>query len=251
MKNEWTVKGELPMKINMIVCDDEGLALKINITYVEEFIKKFKLDANVTGFTNGEAVIEYIENNEVDIIFLDIDLKGLNGLSLASKIQRKYPRVVIIFITAHREYALEAFSVEAFNYLLKPIDLERMERIFKKAILQVYDLKNRSQRVPLIITEENVKRKISQAGILYIERVKSQSIIVTKAVNHSVYESITSLIGRLENNFLQINQSVIVNLEEVEAIKGSIVKMKQGQLFSIGRTYYKNVKKVYMEYPKV
>ncbi|MFT4146794.1 MAG: LytTR family DNA-binding domain-containing protein [Mobilitalea sp.] len=239
------------MKINMIVCDDEGLALKINITYIEEFIKKFKLDANVTGFTNGENVIEYMEHNEIDIIFLDIDLKGLNGLSLASKIQRKNPRVVIIFITAHREYALEAFSVEAFNYLLKPIDLDRMERIFKKAILQVYDFKNRSLRVPLIITEENIKRKISQAGILYIERVKSQSIIVTKAVKHSVYESITSLIGRLENNFLQVNQSVIVNLEEVEVIKGNIVKMKQGQLFTIGRTYYKNVKKIYMDYPKV
>ncbi len=239
------------MKINIVVCDDENIALKIDCTYIEELAKKYRVDANITGFLSGEKVLEYLEHNDIDIAFLDIDLKGMNGIAVASKILKKNSRVITIFVTAHREFALEAFSVEAFSYLVKPIDPERMERIFKKAILQVNDINNRLQRVPLIITEDNIKRKISQTSIQYIERIGSQSIIVTRTAKHSVYETITSLINRLEENFLQINQGIIVNLEEVAFIKGHQVLMKTGEEFSVGRTYSKDVKKRYLEYPRV
>lgn len=239
------------MKINIIVCDDENIALKIDCTYIEELAKKYRIDANIMGFQSGEKVLEYMEHNDVDIAFLDIDLKGMNGITLASKIVKKNPRIITIFVTSHKEYALEAFSVEAFSYLIKPIDPDRLERIFKKAIMQVNDINNRVQRVPLIITEDNIKRKISQTGIIYIERVGSQSIIITKTSKHSVYETITSLSNRLEDNFLQINQGIIVNLEEVLAIKGHQVTMKTGELFSVGRTYSKDVKKRYLEYPRI
>lgn len=238
------------MRMNIIVCDDESIALKINCTYIEELAKKYRIDANVTGFLSGEKVIEFLETNVIDVAFLDIDLKGVNGLTVASRIIKKYPRVITIFITAHREYAYDAFTVEAFSYLTKPVDQERLERIFKKAIIQVNDIHNRRQRVPLIITEDNIKRKISQSCILYIERINSQSIIVSKAAKHAVYETITSLAGRLEENFLQINQGIIVNLEEVALIKGHLVTMKTGEIFTIGRTYSKDVKKKYLEYPR-
>lgn len=239
------------MKITIVICDDEAIALKASSSNIEELARKYRIDANINSFTSGEKVIEFMENSDIDIAFLDIDLKGMNGITLASKILKRNPKVVTIFITAHREYALEAFNVEAFSYLTKPIDPERMERIFRKAILQVNDCNNRLQRVPLVITEDNIKRKISQSGIIYIERVGSQSIIVTKAGKHSVYETITSLAGRLEANFLQINQGIIVNLEEVAVIKGHLVTMKAGEVFSVGRTYSKDVKLRYLEYPRV
>jgi DNA-binding LytR/AlgR family response regulator len=204
----------------------------------------------VNGFSSGERVVEFQDNNDVDLAFLDIDMKGIHGISLAAKLLKKNPRIVTIFITGHREFAYDAFTVEAFSYLTKPLDTDRLERIFKKAVLQVNSV-NRLQRLPLIITEDNIKKKISQSGIIYIERVSAQSIIVTKSMKHSVYETITSLSGRLEENFLQINQGVIVNLEEVSAIQGHQVTLKTGEIFSIGRTYSKEVKKRYLEYPRV
>lgn len=239
------------MKINIIVCDDESLALKINCTYIEEIAKKYRIDVKVTGLISGEKVIEYLEMNEVDIAFLDIDLKGMSGLTVASKILKKNPKIITIFITSHSEYAYDAFTVEAFSYLMKPIDPDRLERIFKKAVLHVNDIYNRLSRVPLLITEDNIKRKINQSSIIFIERVYSQSIIITKTGKHSVYETITSLIGRLEENFLQINQGIIVNLEEVAIIKGSQVNMKTGEIFSVGRTFSKTVKIKYLEYPRI
>ncbi len=237
--------------MNIIICDDESMALKFNCNIIEELVKKYRVDANVIGFLSGERLLEYMEHNLIDIVFLDIDLKGMNGLKVASRISKKYPKVITIFITAHREYALEAFSVEAFSYLTKPIEPERLERIFKKAVIQVNDINNRVQRIPLIITEGNIKRKINQSSIIYIERVNSQSIIMTKSGQHAVYETITSLAGRLEDNFMQINQGIIVNLDETSTIKGNRVTMKNGEEFSIGRTYNKEVKKKYFEYPRI
>jgi len=239
------------MKTNIIVCDDENIALKINCTYIEELAKRYRIEATVTGFLSGERVVEYIEKKDIDIAFLDIDLKGINGLTVAAKLMKRNPKVITIFITAHREYAYDAFTVEAFSYLTKPIDQDRLERIFKKAIMHLNDINNRMQRVPLIITEDNMKRKISQTSILYVERMNSQSVIVTKTLRHPVYETITSLVERLEDNFLQVNQGIIVNLEEVLLIKGHQVVMKTGEGFSVGRTFAKEVKKRYLEYPRV
>lgn len=239
------------MKLNIIVCDDENIALRINCTYIEELVKKYKVDANIIGFLTGEKVIEFMEDNEINIAFLDIDLKGMNGIAVASRILKKNSRVVTIFVTGHREFAYDAFTVEAFSYLTKPIDPERLERIFKKAILQANDVNNRKLRTPFIITEENIKKKINQSIILYIERVDTQSVIVTKVAKHSVYETITSLAERLEEDFLRINQGIIVNLTEVAIIQGNQVSMKTGEIFTVGRTYNKEVKKKYLEYPRV
>lgn len=239
------------MKYNIIVCDDENITLKINCTYINELAKKFKVEVNVTGFYSGEKVLEYVENNEIDIAFLDIDLKGMNGIEVAARILKKNPRVITVFITGHREFAYDAFTVEAFGYLTKPIDPDRLEKVFKKAILQVNDINNRKMRAPLVITEENIKKKINSSIVLYIERVEAQSVIVTKVSKHYVYETITSLADRLEENFLRINQGIIVNLKEVESIQANLTTMKTGEVFSVGRTYSKEVKKKYLEFPQI
>ncbi len=239
------------MKINIVVCDDKNTALKMNCRYIEELAKKYKADAGITGFLSGEKVLEHMEHNEIDMVFLDINLNGLNGIDIAAELLKKNSRVIIIFITAHREFAFDAFTVEAFGYLVKPVDPDRLERVFRKAVMQVNDINNRQQRVPLIITEDNIKRKISQTGILYIERAGSRSVIYTRTARHPVYETVTSLIGRLEDNFLRISQGIIVNLEEVAGIQGHLVTMKTGEVFSIGRTYSKDVKEKYPVYLRV
>jgi DNA-binding LytR/AlgR family response regulator len=239
------------MKLTIAVCEDESLPLKINCTYIEELSKKYKVDASIVGFTSGEAALAYMNKEEIDIIFMDIDLKGMNGIQTASMLLKRNPRIITIFVTGHKEFAYDAFTVEAFSFLIKPIDSERLERIFKKALLQFSDLNYRKQRAPLIITEDNLKKKINQSSILYIERVDAQSVIVTKSSRHYVYETITSLSERLENNFIRINQGIIVNLSEVEGLVQRALTLKSGEEFSVGRTYLKEVKRKYLEYPHI
>ena len=238
------------MRLNIAVCEDESISLKINCTYIEELSRKYRINANIVGFTSGEAILEYAKKEEIDIVFMDIDMKGLNGIQTASMMLKKNPRLITIFITGHKEFAYDAFNVEAFSFIIKPIDPERLERIFKKAVLQVNDLTYRKQRAPFIITEDNLKKKINQASIVYIERIDTQSVIVTKSSKHYVYETITSLSERLEGNFIRINQGIIVNLEEIAQLKKNELLLKSGEEFPIGRTYAKEVKRRYLEYPQ-
>ncbi len=235
------------MRLNIAICDDENITLKINCTYIKELAKKYRVDASINGFNSGETVLEYAQKEELDILFMDIDMKGMNGIQTAARVMKKHPQAIIIFITGHREFAYDAFTVEAFSFIVKPIDPERLERIFKKAILQVNDLNYRKQRTPLIITEDNIKKKINQGIILYIERSDTQSMIVTRQSKHLVYETITSLAERLEDNFVRISQGVVVNLSEVVQIQLNQVVMRTGERFNIGRTYSKEFKKRYLE----
>ncbi|MDF2907180.1 MAG: LytTR family transcriptional regulator [Herbinix sp.] len=239
------------MKLNIAVCEDESIPLKINCTYIEELSKKYRVDANIIGFTSGEAALEYMSKVEIDIVFMDIDLNGMNGIQTASRMLKMNPRIITIFITGHKEFAYDAFTVEAFSFIIKPIDPERLERIFRKAVLQVNDFNNRKQRSPFIITEDNLKKKINQSSILYIERIDTQSVIVTKSSKHFVYETITSLSERLDNNFIRINQGIIVNLSEVSQLNKNQLQMKTGEEFPIGRTYVKEVKRRYLEFPQI
>jgi DNA-binding LytR/AlgR family response regulator len=107
------------------------------------------------------------------------------------------------------------------------------------------------QHLPLIITEDNIKKKISQMNIRFIQRVHTKSMIVTNTAMHYVYETITSLSDRLEDNFVQISQSVIINLDETKDLQVNQAVMKSGEVFTIGRSYIKKAKKKYLEYPRV
>jgi DNA-binding LytR/AlgR family response regulator len=239
------------MKVNIVICDGDSAALKANSILIEGFVKGYKVDADIFSFTNGEKVIEFAEANVIDIAFLDILLNGMSGIVLAAKLLKKNPRIFTIFITQHREYAYDAYTVEAYGYLIKPYEPERLERIFRKAIQQVNDMYYRMQHLPLIITEDNIKKKISQMSIRYIKRENTKSIIITRTSVHYVYETITSLAGRLEDNFVQISQSIIINLDETEELQLHKAVMKTGEIFTIGRTYIKEAKKKYLDFPRV
>lgn len=242
------------MTYNIIVCDDDPYSLTMNVTYLESIAKKNRIELNLKAFSRAEDVLRHIESNHVDIAFLDIDFQEsteLNGIKLAIRLAKKYPRVANIFITGHCEFALDAFNIDAFSYLTKPVNENRLEYIFKKCILHVNDMNSRIKKVPLLITQGNIKRKLNQTNILYIERVHSQSIIVMQTMNHSVYEAISSLVSRLDQNFVQINQGVIVNLDHVSSMKRNVVTMKTGEVFTIGRTFSKEAKRKYLEYPSI
>ena len=237
------------MQYNIAICDDEKMTLKINAKYISDLAKNYKVEANIMCFSSGVNLVEYGTNHCIDAVFLDIDMTEMNGLEVAAQLMKNNPRLVVVFITGHREFAYEAFSVEALGYLTKPVEYNKLDRSFKKVICQIQDNYLRSNRKTLIITEDSQKKRLRQNIIIYIEKVGAQSIIVTKQEKYAVYESISSLMDRLESCFIRINQGVIVNLEHVSGIEKGYVVMFSGTKFSIGRTYNKEVKEAFLNYP--
>lgn len=223
------------------ICDDETFHLKVNMLYIQEIASRNQISVILKSFRNSEQLFSYLEKYPLNILFLDIDLGEESGIDIASRLSQEFPDITTIFLTGHREFTTEAFDVEAFGYIMKPIDEHKLERILNKAFAQSYGIKSKAFHSSLIITEENIKKKIRQGDILYIERVQSKSLIHTKKRIYQVYEPITSLCKRLDKNFLRINQSEVVNRSEISTIQGNTVYLRDQRQLNIGRTYKKSV----------
>lgn len=238
-------KKEQDMSYQIGLCDDEVYQIKVNSIFLKEIAKQNKYDLQYHGFQSGKQVKKYLQSNHLDILFLDIDLGEESGIEVAAWVNANYPDVRIIFVTGHRDFAEEAFEVDATGYLVKPYDIKKMENAMKKALQQIEKKPLSEDEDTIVITDENIKKKIELSDILYIERQQSKSIIRTRQKEYQVYETITSLCERLGNSFIRINQGEVVNRSLISEIKGNTVYLKNGTEMTIGRTYKKEVKDKY------
>lgn len=222
-------------------CDDEIYQIKVNNLFLKEIASKNGYEFECHGFQSGKQLRSYLTSHHLDLLFLDIDLGDETGIEIAAWVAGNYPDTITIFVTGHREFAEEAFEVEALGYLVKPYDIKKMENVLKKAMNLLQKKPVEEPKAEIVITDENIKKKISCQDILYIERQQSKSIITTKQKEYQVYETITSLCERLGNSFIRVNQGEVVNSNMIKEIKGNIVYLKNGREMSIGRTYRKEV----------
>ncbi len=229
------------MSYQVAFCDDEIFQIKLNNLYIKEIASKNGYDFEYHGFQSGKNLKNYLTSHRLDILFLDIDLGDETGIEVAAWIAQNYPNVITVFVTGHREFAEEAFEVEAMGYLVKPYDISKMENVLKKAMNLLQNSQKDNRNTEIVITDENIKKKIDCREILYIERQQSKSIIKTQQKEYQVYETITSLCERIGESFIRVNQGEVVNLNIIKEIKGNTVYLKNGKEMSIGRTYRKEV----------
>lgn len=198
----------------VILCDDNTYSLHTLSAMLQSIFDKNDIDAKIENiFTNPNELLSYTENNEVDILFLDIDLKSdINGIELAAKFRKKNKSAYIIFLTAHFEFAMLAYKVKTFDYLLKPFSISKLE----ETVLRLSDdaFKNKEQYVKF----GNGKYIIKQSDIFYIEKEKSKSIVHTAQSDIEVYASFNNLSVCLPENFKRCHKSYIVNTEKISEI---------------------------------
>lgn len=226
------------MIIKCIAVDDEPLALDIIKDYISQvpFLKLMKT------FKDGISVIEYLASNNVDLIFLDIEMGGLSGTQLLKTLQQK-PKVIMT--TAYRNYAVDAFELDVTDYLLKPYSFER----FLKAVDKVYTLQKDKQRSPesgssdkeYFFVKSNYKMvKVNYDDILYIEGLSEYIKIITKTTNIITLQSFKNIEKTLpESGFVRIHKSYLVSLSKIESIEGQYVKIANKEL-PIGSKYKDN-----------
>ncbi|SET10067.1 LytR/AlgR family response regulator transcription factor [[Clostridium] polysaccharolyticum] len=240
------------MGIKIIICDEDRISLKINITYMEEFSQKYKVPTEVLSFDRIEdSFYQYISENTIDIALLDMKFKNCDGIFLAREIQKKNPWVSIIFITEKTEHMLEAFNLLATGFILKPIKQLQLEKLFARSIIQAQSFRNRRFGSNIDFTVNKTSVSIQQSSILYLEKLNQKTRIHTSHKHYETYETLTSIQNRLETTFLRVNQSILVNLLQVGAIEQNEIYLKTGEHFRIGRSYIKKVKDTFSKYPYV
>ncbi|SFR76614.1 LytR/AlgR family response regulator transcription factor [Anaeromicropila populeti] len=239
------------MSIHILICDDDPLSLKINHTYINHLSHCFKLDASIHCFSSiQEKFRTFLQQEKINIAFLDIDMKETNGIVLAQEIMIKNPWAIIIFITSHPEYALDAFNIMAFGYIQKPIEQEHLKKLFLRAIIHAQSIKNKSSEATLDFAYNKRSISIKQTSIKYIEKIQQKIRIVTTDDDYEIYDTITALEQRLIYLFAKIDQGTLINMNYILTLDSNIIRLKTGEIFRIARTQKKKFKEIYSNFPR-
>lgn len=230
--------------IRCLLADDEPPAREIIRRYVGN-IPELQL---VQECSNAMQVLSFLQMDEVDLIFLDINMPQLKGIELL-KILKNPPRIILT--TAYAEYALEGYELDVVDYLLKPIQFERFVKAVHKAVqlntttinqaLPQTDVKQESF---VYFRADRKMVKVVLDDILYIESMKDYIKIVTREGTLITKQSITSVEAMLPGNlFIRTHRSFIVSLQKIKSFTHELIEIEKNQI-PIGKLFRNGVMKV-------
>lgn len=234
------------MKINCIIVDDEPLALDI----IREYCLRVPFLNLLKSFDNAIETLEYLSNNQVDLILLDIQMEELTGIQLLNALKVK---PYVILTTAYDTYALQGFDLDVTDYLLKPISFER----FIKGIGKVYDRMQKGEPVTRVdsvtttpfdiagkdyffVKTETRMEKIATSEVLYVEGMGDYWRIVTKNRRIMTLMNARGIEDVLhEPEFCRVHKSYFVAIDKIEFVERRHIKIADQQI-PISDTYQKN-----------
>lgn len=202
-----------------IIVEDEFLARE----ELKYFIKNHSSIEVVDELEDGIEVLKFIQQNEVDVIFLDINIPSLDGVLLAQNMSKFSKKPAIVFITAYKEHAVEAFEVEAFDYILKPYSESRIISMLKK-LEDSYNLPKGSSETSAVIDKINLWKNekiivVDLDDIYYCAAKERVTFVYTKEEEYSVNTSISEFYNSLpRNKFFKCHRSYIVNINKIKEI---------------------------------
>ncbi len=228
--------------IRCLIVDDEPVAQRIITSYLAD-IPNFEL---VGTCLHAIDAIEILNNSKIDLMFLDIEMPKLKGLDFLRVLSHP-PKVIIT--TAYREYALESYELDVIDYLLKPISFDRFFKAISKFLKSQPNNQN-NESIPqqekkepvLYVRSERKTIKINQDKILFIESMNNYIIIHLADSSHIVYSSLGEFTKKLNQSFLRIHKSFVVNKNHIQSFNKEVVDIGDKQL-PIGKTYKEIVSK--------
>ncbi|PWW32701.1 MULTISPECIES: LytR/AlgR family response regulator transcription factor [Paenibacillus] len=202
-------------QLDVLLVDDERISLDI----LQSSLKVFNYINVVGEVTNGNDVIKYLQQYEVDVIFLDIMMQDVNGFELAEHIQSIYPDVLLVFLTGNVDFALGGYEYRPVDFLIKPVPLLRLERALSKVRELKYSTKERKAS-QIGIHVEGGMEIINISDITYIEK-SGRKVYICCEGGKKIHSS--DSLQKLESvfaeyNFFRSHQSFLVPLERIESI---------------------------------
>lgn len=216
-------------RIKCVVVDDEPLAIQL----LENYVMKIPFLELVFSSENPILALEFIKNNEADLIFLDIQMPELSGINFMKIVGDK---LKYILTTAYSEYALEGYEHNVIDYLLKPISFGRFEKSALKA-QERFPTNETPANSYFFVKSSGQQYRINFNEILYIESIKDYVNIKTENQEYIVLDTLKSLENQLPGNFARVHKSFILNLNKIEKIDVRNVFLNSGKEIPIGETY--------------
>ena len=242
MRNHKNYEGSESMRI--AICDDEKDIRELIANKVE---KQYP-DAEIIFFQSGEELL--LVDESIDILFLDIQMSGIDGMETARELRKKDKKVILIFVTAVEEYVFQAFDVGAFNYIVKPIDDGKFSDVLHRAVDE-WSSQNINEKEPeeryVLINNSGVHTKVILDEIVYAE-VFNRKVVIHKLDGEiEYYGKMSDLESLAGDSFFRSHRAYLINFKYVEKYDATTIYLERGTVLMAKQNYPEFVKK-YMKY---
>lgn len=235
------------MRLNCVVVDDEPLA----ITIIEGYLKKIPYIEIIGKFNSAIPVYEFLKENQVDILFLDVEMPNLTGIDFIKSLTNP-PKVVLT--TANKNYAIEGFNLNVEDYILKPVSFDRLlksvNRIYE-GLSSIKEEGSKSNKDYIYLKENKKMVKVYFKNILYFESLKDYVKVVTSCKTVLTKQLLSYFEQELDSNqFIRIHRSFIVALNKIDAYTHSSIEIGSIEI-PIGRKYKESVIETLDDFNKI
>jgi len=227
--------------LRLALCEDETLSLHTLQELVQSFCKEQKLEAEIDVFTCGEDFLASVR--EYDIVFMDIYLTGINGMEAVARSDRS-SRGQVVFTTSSREYAVEAFGMNAAHYLIKPLTPEGVAEAMQRCLTRL----GQNVQKDLAVKTSQGTVSVPMKKIVYIEVFNKLSTVHTIKNDYQTYTSLDALFEQLDDSFLRVQRSYVVNMAFVESFLFDRVIMPGGMEIMLSRNNRAELKRQYQRF---
>ena len=229
--------------MRIAVCDDEE-KYRVHVkTELEKIVNS--IDVVIDSFAQGEDLLKKIENKPYDIIFLDIEMPIMDGITLAKKIREQSEIIELVFLTGHIEYALEGYEVNALRYLTKPVNPVKLQEVIS------YMIKREKNRKIIWVKNKDCEEKILVTDIIFMEAQNQKVEIHTKDKVYVHRYNMGDYEKELETDgFFRIHRGYLVALGSIESFGHHEVRMEDGTVLPVSKTKEKKLKDALFQYVK-
>lgn len=232
--------------INIAVCDDEKCMSEKIEKLVEDFFRKKNTNISISEYSSGEELLK--SNERIDILFLDIGMRGMDGIETARKLRECRFHGFLIFITVLKEMVFQSFEVQPFDYLVKPVQEEHFEKTMERLFLSMQDRLS-SEKANLLV------QKGCESNIIFFQDIICCEIIDRKVYLYLVsgevidyYDRIENLEKKMDGRFFRCHRSYLINLNHLKSYRNNTAFMADGKEIPVSRLRSKEFSKVILQY---
>lgn len=230
--------------MNIAICEDEVEQQNILKKMIHNIDLKIPYRINI--FSSGESLIKAYDNGlRFSIILLDMQMKEINGIKTAKIVRRYDMNCIIIIVTSILEYAVEGYGINAFDFILKPVGMDKFQHVMKRAIKKLQEYEN--QKYIIETREKTIVLKLP--NILYVESNGRKVNIICEKENYVSNENITNIENKLiAKGFVRISRYFLVNMAHIKEVDVKEILLDNGKSLSMSNKLREKVKNQYMDY---
>ena len=230
------------MYCKLAICDDNAEYAQFISGLVAQWAKQAGIEAHTALVPSAEAFhFQYEEERDFDILLLDVEMGGMDGVELAKRVRREDDAVQIVFITGYTDYIAEGYEVSALHYLTKPVSGEKLMEVLNRAAERL------SLEPPfVIITCDSETIKLYESEILYIESFLHYISIHTAEKEYKLKENISSFQQKLSDDFYRLHRSDRVSLNQIRRISRTLVTLQGETELPLARGKYDDINRAFV-----